>query len=698
MRPPSVEPVTLRHTEPAFRLVQDFAPPLPATWHALTLAYDGPGIADARLLFVFADGTELVQQLARTGRNTFLGMVRPSRPLARVAVLISGSMRLDRPHLLAFRPVPLSEQRWALLTRAVAVLRGDPRSFPWRVARFIVQMSRGGRTTIPRPAEARSPEASYALWRERFDERPEAEAAFHRGRIAELKRRPLFTVMAAPDLDGPALAALHRSLDAQIYPEWELLAPAGASLVEGRGVRLFDPADPDAALKSARGSHVLLPRPGTRLRPHALLVLALAVDRFPQLKLICADEDRMDGDGRRSEPVFKPAWSPARLLTANYLGDLCCMATPALRGIGLAPEEGAADFGVAAWRHDLMLRLSEGLEPGDALHLAQVLSHGVGPAAAPAAEDRKAAIRRALARRGAEARVMSDPRSPDPRVAFALAEKPFVTLIVPTRDRADLLRTSVGSVLGKTAYRRFEVLVVDNGSVEDDTFKLFESWAGDPRVRVLRDAGPFNYPRLNNFAAAAARGTMLGLVNNDVEVSDPHWLEEMVGWAAQPGVGCVGAKLWYPDGRLQHGGVVVGVAGAAGHRQKRSARGERGVRDDLVTVNEVSAVTGACLVVRKAIYDEVGGLDEARFAVGYNDVDFCLKVAAAGYRNLWTPFAELVHHESVSRGRDLSPRTAERFNREVATLRERWGERLLDDPYASPNLTVDSEDGSIRVH
>ncbi len=314
-----------------------------------------------------------------------------------------------------------------------------------------------------------------------------------------------------------------------------------------------------------------------------------------------------------------------------------------------------------------MLRLGEWFEPRDVLHVAQVLSHGAGPAAPPPprrARTRSAARSR---RRGAEARVLSDPRSPDPRVAFALDDKPLVTLIVPTRDRADLLRMSVGSILAKTAYRRFEIVVVDNGSVEDDTFKLFDGWVGDPRVRVLRDAGPFNYARLNNAAARTARGPLLGLVNNDVEVTDAHWLEEMVGWAAQPGVGCVGAKLWYPDGRLQHGGVVVGVAGAAGHRHKRSRQGrprrarrprhrQRGVgRHRRLPRGEAP------------VYDEVGGLDEARFAVGYNDVDFCLKVAAAGYRNLWTPFAELVHHESLSRGRDLSPKTAERFNREVAS-------------------------------
>ena len=689
--------MTLRHPEPGLRLVRDFTPPHPVGWSAITLRYGGPGIAEARLIFRFDDGTELAQHLAKTGRNAFFGMVRPSRPLACLAVAVSGSAALAAPSLLEFRPVPRWEQRRALVRRAAAVLRGDPRSFPWRLARFAVQLSRSGRTVIPVSTEARSPGAAYALWCERFDERPEAEAEFHRGRLAALAKRPRFTVMAGPDLDAAAQDALLASLDAQLYPDWELLVPRGASAPDRASVRRYDPADPDAALDAARGAFVLLPRPGTRLRPHALLVLALAIDRHPGAKLVYADEDRIGADGARSAPVFKPAWSPARLLTSNAIGDPCCIAVASLRGVGLSAEDGAADYGVAAWRHDLMLRLGEWFEPRDVLHVAQVLAHGIGPASPPAAEARKDAIRRALARRGAQARVLSDPRSPDPRVAFAFDEKPLVTLIVPTRDRADLLRLSVGSILAKTAYRRFEIVVVDNGSVEDETFKLFDGWVGDPRVRVLRDAGPFNYARLNNAAARTAKGTMLGLVNNDVEVTDVHWLEEMVGWAAQPGVGCVGAKLWYPDGRLQHGGVVVGVAGAAGHRHKRAGRADRGGRDDLVTVNEVSAVTAACLVVEKAVYDEVGGLDEARFAVGYNDVDFCLKVAAAGYRNLWTPFAELVHHESLSRGRDLSPRTAERFNREVAALKEKWGERLLDDPYGSPNLTVDAEDGSTRV-
>ena len=693
-----LEPITLRHPDPPLCLVRDLTPSWPVGWYALTLRYDGPGMVDARVVLGMADGTQLPQHFARTGRNVFSGLFRPTKPLASVVVMVSGSAALDEPASIDLRAVPRWEQRRALLRRGLAVLRGDPRSFPWRAARFFVQWQRQGRTTIPLTTDVRSPEAAYGLWRERFDERPEQEADLHAARAERLVRRPLFTVVAGPDVGADAAAALRDSLLAQHHAAWELLVPVGA--LGGREAPGDDPrvrtyAGPGAALDLARGDFALLPRPGTVLRPHALTVLAAALDRFTDAELVYADEDRLEaghesGAGRR-DPAFKPAWSPQRLLATNYLGDPCAIAMPLLRRAGL---DGAF---APAGRHGLMLRVTEGLAPCAIVHVAQVLSHASGAVPEAAAEERKAAIREALARRGVEARVMSDPRSPHPRIGYVADDQPLVSLIVPTRDRAAMLRTAVNSIRAKTAYGSYEILVVDNGSVEDDTFKLFESWVGDGRVRVIRDDGSFNYPRLNNRAAAEARGALLGLVNNDVEVRDGSWLDEMVGLALQPGVGCVGAKLWYPDGRLQHGGVVVGVAGAAGHRHKRAARGARGQLDALATVNEVSAVTAACLVVKKSVYDEVGGMDEARFAVAYNDVDLCLKVAESGYRNLWTPFAELVHHESVSRGRDLGPRTAKRFSLETEQLKLRWGHRLLDDPYYSPNLTLDAEDGGVRV-
>jgi len=207
---------------------------------------------------------------------------------------------------------------------------------------------------------------------------------------------------------------------------------------------------------------------------------------------------------------------------------------------------------------------------------------------------------------------------------------------------------------------------------------------------------PFNFSRLNNAAAREANGTVLAFVNNDIEITREDWLDEMVALALRPETGCVGAKLLYPDGRLQHAGVVIGLGGVAGHGHRFVRGDEAGYLGRLRATHEVSAVTAACLVIRRSVFDAVGGFDE-ELAVAFNDVDFCLKVRAAGYRNLWTPFAELIHHESVSRGRDLTPAKAKRFAEEYAAMQRRWGGQLLGDPYYSPHLTYDREDFSLRL-
>ena len=691
---PGSMPVSIRHPEPTMIWRRSFDPPLPATWFRVELAYGLEGMVDACLAFGFQNGTRLPHHLAKVGRNSFLGLFRPAMPLAHLDLEVSGSLALDQPWRLEVRPVSKWERSRALFRRGLEVLKGDPRSVLWRAARFAVQLRRQGRTTIPTTSATTSPAEAYAVWRERFDERPE-DLERHRGGIGGLGRRPLFSIVADPDIGETHAQALGASLQAQVYDDWELFVPD--TVGTGSRIRAMPAGSGsragriNAALAQARGSFVFLPRPGTMFRPHALAVFAATLERFPRAKLVYADDDDL-GPGGRENPRFKPAWSPTRALSWDYLGDPYCIEAATLEAAG-----GVRDAGRPAQRHDLLLRATAGLAAGEAIHVAQVLSHALPYARATSTPEDRAIVRAHVERPEAATRVLADPRSPHPRVVHEIRSPPLVSLIVPTRDHADLLKMAVGSIRGKTSYRPYEIIVVDNGSREDDTQKLFESWAADPAIRILRHQGPFNYAALNNRAAAAARGSILGLVNNDVEVRDGSWLDEMVSLALGPGIGCVGAKLFYPDGRLQHGGVVTGVGGAAGHRHKRAARTDPGVLDSLVTVNEVSAVTAACLLVRTDIYHEVGGLDETAFAVAYNDVDFCLKVAAAGYRNLWTPFAELNHHESVSRGRDLSPRMAERFNRENLDLRLRWGDRLLHDPYYSPNLTSESESGAIRT-
>jgi GT2 family glycosyltransferase len=275
---------------------------------------------------------------------------------------------------------------------------------------------------------------------------------------------------------------------------------------------------------------------------------------------------------------------------------------------------------------------------------------------------------------------------------------PLVSLIVPTRDRVEILRPCVDAVLERTDYENYELLILDNQSRCPDTLAyLSEVAARDSRVRILSWNRPFNYSAINNYGVGRARGDILCLLNNDVEPINAGWLREMVSHACRSEIGCVGAKLYYPDDRIQHAGVILGIGGVAGHSHKYHRRDSEGYFSRLTLVQNLSAVTGACLVVRKTVYQQVQGLNEQDLPVAFNDVDLCLKVREAGFRNVWTPYAELYHHESVSRGHDDTPAKKARANREADYMRSRWGDLLIADPAYNPNLTLVYEDFSLRT-
>jgi GT2 family glycosyltransferase len=274
---------------------------------------------------------------------------------------------------------------------------------------------------------------------------------------------------------------------------------------------------------------------------------------------------------------------------------------------------------------------------------------------------------------------------------------PLVSLVIPTRDRRVLTETCVRSILEKTTYSPYEILIIDNGSVEPDSLEFFRQiQQEDSRVRVIRYDAPFNYSAINNHAVTHCRGTVLGLVNNDIEVIDPGWLTEMASHVLRPDIGCVGAKLYYSNDTIQHAGVIVGLGGVAGHSHKHYDRHSAGYFHRLVLIQNLSAVTAACLLVRREVFEAVGGLDAEALTIAFNDVDFCLKVQAKGFRNLWTPYAELYHHESVSRGTEDNPEKQRRFQNEIDTMKQRWKTDRLYDPFYSPNLTRDAEDFSYR--
>jgi O-antigen biosynthesis protein len=418
---------------------------------------------------------------------------------------------------------------------------------------------------------------------------------------------------------------------------------------------------------------------------------------------VYGDEDKLGQHGQRHSPHFKPDFDPDRLLEQCYLGHLVVVRTDRVREVGgFRPGyEGSQD-------HDLWLRVTELVEPAAIVHVPWILYHWreTETSTAAAAEAKPyaataglAAVRDALRRRGVPAHAEPHPSVRNAyRVQWALAPPaPVVSIIVPTRDSAHLLRTCVRTLLERTAYDDFELLIVDNGSTDLDALAYLADLAHcDSRVRLLAYPHPFNFSAINNFAVQHARGEILALVNNDIEPIEPRWLRAMVAHAIRPDIGCVGAKLLYPDNRIQHAGVILGIGGVAGHSHKFLHQTADGYFGRPHLTHAVSAVTAACLVVKKSLFEAVGGMDAERLSVAFNDVDLCLKVRSLGKRNLYVPEAVLYHHESASRGADTDPRCVDRFRREVLAMKERWQIETSPDPYYSPNLTLEREDFGLR--
>jgi GT2 family glycosyltransferase len=278
------------------------------------------------------------------------------------------------------------------------------------------------------------------------------------------------------------------------------------------------------------------------------------------------------------------------------------------------------------------------------------------------------------------------------QIVHPLPEKPpLVSIIIPTHNAAALLRTCVASIFARTDYAPYEIVVVNNRSDDPETVALFAELAPEPNVRVIDYDAPFNFSALNNFAVRHARGDVLCLLNNDIEVITGRWLEEMVSHALRAEIGAVGAMLYYPNLTVQHAGAVLGLGGVANHAFLNHAHGTEGYMNRARLAQNYSAVTGACLVIRRTVFEQVGGFNETDLPVAFNDIDFCLRVGAAGYRNLWTPFAELFHHESASRGKEDTPEKQARFEREVAYMRGTWGPVLDHDPAYNLNLALNVE-------
>lgn len=560
----------------------------------------------------------------------------------------------------------------------------------------------------------------YQTWIKLYDTLDSPAIERIKAEIAGFSTCPKISVVM-PVYNAPLefLKQAIESVQAQLYPHWELCIADDASTDAGVRPLLesFAKADPrikvvyreknghisaasNTALQLTSGDFVALLDNDDLLPAHALYHVAKTILANPDAALIYSDEDKINQAGQRYDPYFKCELNYELLLAQNMICHLGVYRRSLLEKIGgFKPGfEGAQDY-------DLTLRVLELVKPQQVIHIPQVLYHWRAiPGSTALASDEKnyaavaarKAIHEHLQRTGRGGTVTAAPEAPAlNRVRYPLPAKlPLVSIIIPTRDRADILSVCLESVLQKTSYPHFEIIVVDNGSVEAETQQLLDRQPKD-KVRVVRDDAPFNYSRLNNLAVHAAKGEFICLMNNDIEVFTSDWLEEMLSFALQPDIGCVGARLWYPDnGGLQHGGVILGIGGIAGHSHKYLPRRHSGYFGRAVLHQSFSAVTAACLLVRRDIWEKVKGLDES-FAVAFNDVDFCLRVREAGYRNVWTPYAEMIHHESVSRGQEDNPEKVARFQGEIKLMQERWGDALSSDPAYSNNLTHAREDFSL---
>ena len=527
--------------------------------------------------------------------------------------------------------------------------------------------------------------------------------------IADLDYQPLISIILPTYNANPGvLSQAVASVTSQSYGKWELCIADDASTESAirewlkslekderikttfRSENGHISAASNSALALATGEFVTFLDHDDQLHPHALAAVAAQLNKGPDLDLVYSDEDKIDENGNRFSPNFKSGWNPDLLLSQNYICRLAVYRRALVEKVGGLREgyEGAQDY-------DLALRVSE--HTTRIAHIPHILYHwrAIRGSTALAAGEKDYAHERsvqvvaeALERRRIEADVLETGIGAYHRVRYALpVQPPRVTVIIPTRDQVRLMETCIGGLLDNTDYPDLEILIIDNDSQLPETRAFFDRVRGDT-VRILDYPGAFNYSAINNFAAKQANGEVLVLLNNDIEVIHPDWLRELVSHALRPGIGAVGARLYYPDDHVQHDGIIIGMGGVAGYAHPRIERSNIGVFGGSRTIRNYSAVTAAALAIRKEIFDEVGGLDEINLAVAFNDVDFCLRVQEAGYRNLYTPFAELYHHESVSRGHETTPEKAARFEREALYMKDRWATLIKDDPCYSPNLSL----------
>lgn len=515
------------------------------------------------------------------------------------------------------------------------------------------------------------------------------------------------------------LKAMIESVQAQTYKNWELCLADGSykehSFV-GEICKKYADGDrrikyeklernlgisenTNACIRMATGEYIALLDHDDLLHPSALYEVMRAICEHGA-DFIYTDENTFSEKPRDAyNPHFKPDFSPDTLRSYNYICHLSVFSRELLDSVGYFRSEydGSQDY-------DLILRLTE--KAKKVFHIRKILYYwrahknsvaqdvGAKPYTVTAA---KKALAAHLERCGLKGEVLDSSVPTTYHIKYEIDGNPLISIIIPNKDHTDDLDICLKSLYGKSSYKNFEVIVVENNSTEKETFEYYEAIAQKHgNVKIVKWEGNFNYSAINNFGVNYAKGEFILLLNNDVEIINGSCLEEMLMFAQRKDVGAVGAKLYYSDDTVQHAGVILGLGGTAGHAHKHFGRSHPGYMARASIAQNLSACTAACLMMRRDVFDEVGGLDES-FEVAFNDVDLCMKIRKKGYLVVFTSYAELYHYESKSRGNDSTPEKLERFRGEIDRFKEKWQKQLDDgDPYYNPNLTLTRDDFSLK--
>lgn len=558
-------------------------------------------------------------------------------------------------------------------------------------------------------------EGGYEAWlaRHKVDKR-----TLRRQKHSAFAQKPLISIVIPLYCTPlPYLKELLESVRRQSYENWQLCLADGSpddkakefiekhygrekrivyrKLEENGGISV----NTNEAVALAAGEYLMLCDHDDTLEPDALYEIVKAINDTGA-DVLYTDEDKVSMDGRHYfDPNFKPDFNLFRLRENNYICHIFVVKKSLTDETGLLRSEfdGAQDF-------DFILRCCEKAQK--ITHIPKVLYHwrchmdstAADPSSkAYAYEAGRKAVREHYQRLGIDAKVEMTERPGWYRSHVKVQGNPLISVIIPNKDHTDDLELCLFSMTRKSTYRNYEILIVENNSEKEETFEYYRKLPDRyPKARVLTWEKEFNYSAINNFAAKEAKGEYLLFLNNDVEILTPDWMEEMLQNCQQENVAAVGAKLYYPDDTIQHAGVVLGLGGIAGHIMCRASKEDPGYFGRMISVQEISAVTAACMMVKKSDFDAVGGLDET-FQVAFNDIDLCMKFRAAGKKIIFTPYAELYHYESKSRGLEDTPEKQFRFDKEVKRFQEKWAQQLeMGDPYYSPNLSVTEGDCSLR--